>query len=294
MRADLPPPDRTDALADMVAARMAAVGADEVHLVVYSSRTPLGRRPYAELVTALCDRVGVTVPAAVLVSGARVWCYLCRGCDMDGRSLRPDSAGPLRLAAAHALLGRVVLPDRAALVASVQPYSGTRARALRAATTRALRRRQQIGAEADDAKLLRLAVALLDRYAAPPAGLRDGEAARLIAGLQPAEDPRLRDLILRAALTRRDVTYRMLHDLARCAQPSADAVICTMLACVAYLDGRGAVAWIALERAQASAPDYELARLVSTAIDGQVPPEVLAAALSDPDRRGGLAGPRAG
>jgi len=48
----------------------------------------------------------------------------------------------------------------------------------------------------------------------------------------------------------------------------------TLLAFAAWLGGRGALAWCSLDRARAVDPDYRLAGLLATTLEGAVPPSV--------------------
>jgi hypothetical protein len=76
----------------------------------------------------------------------------------------------------------------------------------------------------------------------------------------------------------------LLTDLARRALPPVDVATLSVLGWVAYAQGCGVLAAIAVERALASDPSYRLARLLSDALDRQVPPERLRQASRDSSR----------
>src|SRR5437764_13015578 len=116
MRLDLPDPAGYERVADMTAARMDHAEADAVMLFVYTDATDIDDGlPRRDLVETIDDFLPVPLREALLIDDGRVWSYLCadeRCCPAAGRLMRPDSPGALALAAANALHGNVVLPDR--------------------------------------------------------------------------------------------------------------------------------------------------------------------------------------
>ena len=140
MRVDLADPRHDAAMADDLATRVRHIGASAALLAVYTDSPDgtgagQGQLPRARLVRRVSRRLegrGVAVPEAVLVRDERWWSYLCHDptcCPPDGTPvpLRPSPAAT-RWAAEAVAEGATVLPDRAALVASVEPPRG-RARA---------------------------------------------------------------------------------------------------------------------------------------------------------------------
>jgi len=283
MRLDLVEPEHDDTFAAFVAERMAATKeAVAVMLFIYTDERPCnGRLPRQELVDRIATALTLPLRDAVLVHEDRIWSYVCddpRCCPLDGRVRDASSPGRRALEAAHALNGTVVLPDREAVVASIQRVAGERARAMDAALEAA-------GVEFADStprdyrqRAKRLAVKLRARYTDRPGDLTDAEAATLILALH---DVLLRDeLIGWAASGDEDVMRLLFTDLARRALPPLDAPACTALAWTAYLQGDGVIVSTALERALESDPDYSLAQLLTTALHGQLHPAELRRAFT--------------
>jgi hypothetical protein len=203
-------------------------------------------------------------------------------CDIEGSEVPDDT----EIAAAHALLGRALLPSRQALRDQIKPVEFVARRSMQQALDRALDdvldealtgNRQR----AQDATV-QLVRTLVERYADPrTASLTDDQAARVIAGL---DDVLARDRILAAGL--RDdpgVVQRLFLDLCRRAVPPYDAPTCTVLAGLAYASGNGALANVALERALETDQTYSLALLFRDALHQQLPPELLRQAWRDAD-----------
>jgi hypothetical protein len=88
------------------------------------------------------------------------------------------------------------------------------------------------------------------------------------------EDVIVRDEVLVRACKarRRETILRVLMALARRTPFPYDPALCATLAYVAYADGNGIIANIALDRAYAADPDYSLAHLVAEAVARQIPP----------------------
>ena len=272
LRLDLGDPDGDVRLAREIASRMTRAGADAVLLAVYCDR------PYDGVEFArerLVDLVEMSLPMplldAVLVVGDRCWSYLCvdaRCCPDAGRVVRTDSAGALAVAAAGALNGDVVMPDRAALLATVAPVTGDAAASMTQALARARRGR------AGDPTVLRRVDLLCRRYDDPPVTLTFDEAARVTVAMHRVP---VRDVLLHRLAAGDGPVEQLVRDVARLAQPPHDAPIASVLAAAAYLRGDGVVAAAALERALASDPDYSLALLLSHCLQAQLEPAALRA-----------------
>src|SRR5581483_46765 len=212
---------------------------------------------------------------AVLVGADRFWSYtgtdpVC--CPAAGRQVDPSSAGATSVAAAHALRGHAVLPSRDDLVATVQPVAGIAADSMDQALERAAADYLRLGPDEFTRTARRLIDDLAQRWADPRAVLTHDEAAVLGMALH---DIVLRDEVLLHAGRDDEVWRRLLGALARLVQPPLDAPTCTLLAWVAYLQGDGVIAMTALDRALASDPDYTMAGLLASALNGQLPPDEL-------------------
>jgi hypothetical protein len=256
----------------MLAERMRIAEADAVMVFVYTEQDPFDRvLPRRQLVERVADAMQVDIRAAFLVTDERVWSYTCADeecCPPEGQ-LREQTPESLTLAAAHALHGDVVLPDRESVVATVQSVTGERAEAMSQAIDKAAEAWAATDVRRARTKARRLAAKLRARYETPPATLTDDEAATLIVALH---DWRVRDPILGWGKGESDATLMLLHDLAVCAVPPLDAPACTAYGWVSYMKGNGLVAGVALERALKSDPEYSLALLLDEMLMRQVPP----------------------
>jgi hypothetical protein len=263
MRLDLLEPRHDAEVARMTSARMAHAGADAVLLFLYSDGPAAGGElPRRALVEAIADALDVPVREAMLVDDGRIWSYICadvRCCPPGGRELRPDSPGALALAAAHALHGNVVLPDREALVATTRAVGGVAAVSMRQATQRAL----ATGASDDQVD------EICERLAADGPGITHDEAAQLVVGLH---DVAFRDRVISRLAVGDEILDRLVAEVARLAQPPYDAPVVSVLAMAAYFRGEGVVAMAAAERALDTDPGYSLADLVIEALERQVSP----------------------
>jgi hypothetical protein len=263
MRLDLLEPRYDAEVARMTAARMAHADADAALLFLYTDAPAAGDElPRRALVEAIADVLDVPVREAMLVDDGRVWSYICsdpRCCPPEGRELRPDSPGALALAAAHALHGNVVLPDRETLVSTTRAVGGVAAVSMRQAIQRAL----QLGA--GDAPIDEMCERLADGGAGPT----HDEAALLVVGLH---DIAFRDRVISRLAAGQETLDRLVTEAAHLAQPPYDAPIVSVLAMAAYFRGEGVVAMAAAERALDSDPDYSLADLVIEALERQVSP----------------------
>ena len=276
MRLDLPGPGCEETYADVVASHVGRAGAAQVVLVCVTEDP--GDRPRAALVDAVRGRLaGIRVETsdALLVRDGRWESYLCDdpGCCLGGRPLPEVST---QLAAALAFEGRAVLPDRAALVASLAPAGGLAATLMGSAMAR--ERAARAAAPVDPLSLRRARAERLDAFAAAldevvaggPVGC--DEAARLVVSL---DDVVVRDTVLSWALRRPDELRALLTDLARRAVPPGDAPVCATLGWVAYVAGDGTTAGVLVERALRGDPSYSLALLLDDALRRQVPPREL-------------------
>ena len=274
VRIDLVPEQHDEAMASMLAARMAHAGADAVMVFVYTDAPHEGGvLPRQSLVDAVIEHMSMQVRDALLVTDERVWSYICDDvcCPPEGRPRSQTTPGSLALSAAHVLRGDVVLPDRDAVVATVQPVTGAAAEAMDTAINDAAAAYAAQGPQRALTKARRLARKLRARYAEPPATLSDDEAATLIIGMH---DWRLRDQLIGWSHTD-DGVMQLLGDLARRALPPLDAPACTSFGWAAYVRGNGVVAATALERALKSDSAYSLAQLLDEALKRQVRPSLL-------------------
>jgi hypothetical protein len=256
LRVDLPP----DEAAEEVATRLAHDGADAAVFVVFTS----GADDRAGLVTALTAAVelrGMTVMEALLVREGRWTSYTCRHpscCPVEGT---PVGAPPPLLAATTAFDGRVVLPDREALVASLRPPV-IASEGLDEALVRWLAEVEATGR----VEMQRRAVAAFRAalHEPPP----DPDAL-----VVPLQDVRVRDEVGTLALDDSEALLALLLSLAACTVAPYDVPVCTLIALASCVRGDGALANVALDRALDGDPSYGMARLLRAGLDGQLPPK---------------------
>ncbi len=286
VRFDLPrTPDL--ALADEIARRAMGV------LVAQGFQTgvAVGYGP-GRLVTPVADAVrrhaadlGFRLSEVLRAEAGRYWSYLCTEpscCSPDGESY--DVAGH-SVTSAFAEAGvRPVLASREELAGLVAPLDGPEGEAMFQAILRAEERggrliaqaagsgrkgagRRLIGTAGLDA--VREAI---DAYRAGGEFPSDADAAWLLVVLR---DLRVRD----DAWARMDPGHmeehlRLWTDLTRRARPGYVAASASLLAFVAWQCGNGALANVALDRAQADNPGYSMARLLREVIDSGAPPRL--------------------
>lgn len=305
IRIDLPAAaEELPVVAELVE-RVRLAGATRVVLAVYTAEpdltAALGRRcppdgpaapdrppalPRHRLVAALVDALdGLTVTEAVLVRGGRFWSYRCRQsscCPPEGRPVAAgEDAASVRLLQVESVLsGRAVLPDRAAVVASLA--APVLLAAVAAARHCELSSGRLAAAVRRDGLAATRAVALSDwgqarvRFRSPPAALDDAEAAALAISLT---DLVVRDAVAASWQLDDEALPMLLTELCRRTPSPYDAPVCTLLAWLSYAAGGGALVGVALDRALRTDPSYSLAVLLTEAIARQLPPRLLRRAM---------------
>lgn len=290
VRVDIPPPGQSESLLTML--DCAERYADEVAVVCFHEGLLPGC--IGELTDALRAR-RIPIIATLSVTDHRI---------RDARSksgwrrdsgiplLDPDDTQALALRSAAVLAGRLALPSRAALAASITPTGD-------AATSA---RCEAIDAEANE---LAAELGAAGRHLTPELvakvddALHAGEAeyrefgrpsihtASCLIALS-AHLP-CRDLIMARALARNDMAMVGLLVAVAAQCPDGSCVdLCAVLAGAAYRFGDGALAQCALDRAMGTDPHHRLSTLLRSFVDGALPPSDLDV-LSDiriPDRVG--------
>jgi hypothetical protein len=284
LRLDLCPPEHDHVVAEDLARRVRCSEPDAVQIVVLTEAGDDGGLPRRALVSELGAAVRLPVMDALLVRGGRWWSYLCQDpgcCPEAGTPVDPESDGATAMAAAHAMLGRSVLPDREAVVRSVAAPRGFAAVSAKQALTRVCDRLAAAMGEAWQAEALWLVRDLVERYADPRVTVRADDAALVVLA---CHDVATRDEILGLQVDdeREDQLLRLIRDCVRRAVPPFDAPVCATFAWLAYAAGEGVLASAAVERAIATDPDLSLARLMEDAITRQVHPRRLRQAARRP------------
>ena len=220
------------------------------------------------LVEELTDR-GVPVAHAFRADGTH-WFPLVTG------GGRPLSGGEAYDLGSHALMaesvaeGRVTYADREALAASLDPAEPSLVEAV-------LDERERLDALTDRALLRAEALwaagwvrARVDRPVEVPRWPAADEVARLLRVL---DRPDSRDVVLaEITLPTARAQVPLWHALARMAPDGHRGPVSAVLAFAAWLDGDGAMAWCAVERAWAADPDLSLARTVADLLEAALPP----------------------
>ncbi len=261
-------------------------------------------RPFAQRLRVACGALDVPVVEALCVSAGRWWSY----CRPDASATAEEGSalpvpGSTAMAATAAYVGMPapgVLRDIEARFRPAEARNRDHEIALDAACAQMVPRMLARGcAEETRRRTLALARGALERFQAAPRIddavrgdrrddklLRDDEAAVVILGLQ---DIRTRD---RAAewmdTVLADAALRLWRALARrCAGPYADhaAAPLALAGWVAYASGDEAEARVALRLALDLEPGYTFARLLHSALNEGIDPEVLRRTLRGERRR---------
>lgn len=289
--ADSSDADSNDATSMIVADYLARNRADAAVLVVYTESAhpgseTLGDLPRSSLVDAVARELelrGIAVQDRLLVSRGRWRSYLCTDaacCPPEGLAL-PSAAAASVVSATATYAGLAVLPSRDALVESLRPVRSVARAGMEQALVRAeeeMTRQFLAGISPADARgqTRALITDTLARFASPPVSVTDDEAARMIVGLA---DIQMRDEVCDwASGEHREALRPLLTYLVRRAFPPHDVAPLTVLGVVAYQQGDGALASIALDRALLADPTYRLALLAQEALQRGVRPEALRAA----------------
>lgn len=271
LRVDLPPATSIADCAHVVAGHLVRSGAGAALFVVYDDdEMPPGHRD-----DLICELGRCTIDVAVevwdvlcVVNGA--WrSYFCANPDCCPPGGRPvSSASPSVAQVCAVAAGLSVLPSRQALADTLKAARpdavAAVSREISSAASRPLS--PSPGAVAGRrARTVGLAERLIGRGASPcSAPVSPRRAARLLVGLA---DLGARDRCCQWALGPRGVAaIGLWTELTRLSPPTYAAAPATILAYVAWQQGFGALANIAIERALADDPDYSFARLIDHAL----------------------------
>ena len=290
-RVDLPAPDDAVACARHLAGCLKRDHAARAIVVLYppsGGPSHVSVQPLAEAMTEQLARARIDVCEALCVCDGRWWSLRCTDdacCPPEGTPV--SHGGTSAYAAAMTLNGRVVLASRQELVRTLDPVAGVARAAMAYALPRARAQLTErvtagFGLEVAAESLELFRVAVRGRLSVDPAAGHDttrsaDDTARLIVGL---DHVRARDEVLTWFDDEwGDATRGLLVELVRHAVPPHEVPPLTVLAWIAYLQGDGAFAGIALDRALAANPAYGLAQLLDQVLLGPLNPEVFRSAL---------------
>jgi hypothetical protein len=284
-RVDLPPPDAVDECARAFVNYLERDKAVRALVVVYPPTGGAAHpvvRPLADALTVQLAHAGIEVADAICVSEGRWWSLLCANdgcCPRDGTPI--DQTGTSICAATMAVAGRVVLESRTELERTLDPVTGMMHAAMSHALPAAMSALFDTLAAGRRGEAATKSIALfhdavsarrLDQVDGGRPALTVDDAALLIAGLHNIA---ARDEILGwYDGDRGEATRSLLVELVRRAVPPFEVPPLTVLAWLAYLQGDGTFAGIALDRALAADPEYGLAQILDRALSGALDPEV--------------------
>jgi hypothetical protein len=281
LRYDLPdPPDPRHA------AQIAAHAAGALALAHAGEAVAVGYGP-GHLVTPVIGELqartaqGLLPPLTEILRTAdgRYWSYLCTTpgcCPPEGTPFDPAARPAASLAAEGP-----VLASRDELAATIAPVNAKTV-TMRRATARAEQRAADLRTRSAPARQRararsQIVLAGLDAVARAINCYRQG--GQLPAGSRAAwlalvlRDQRVRDDAWARMLPEyRAAHLRLWRDLTRLAQPGYVAAPASLLALVAWQSGNGALANLALDRALADDPAYQMADLLREGIDSGAPP----------------------
>jgi hypothetical protein len=281
-RVDLPPERYRRSVLDSVVRSLLTDRPAGVLLAVVSEDDDEGavapelpHRPFVHEAVLAFSAVRVPVRDALLVRRDRWWSYDCpHECCAPGAGT-PLPEGDSPLAAASALTGQVLEPDRAALVRRIAPVGFLAAEGMTRACDEVgndlAGRTARWGWDVVAEETWSAVIAAVQ--GAEPGRVRrlsDREVARLAWGLRDVD---LRDRALGLALGGSAAAAEAIWtELTRRAPAPLDAAPATLLAVTAWVRGDGALANVALDRALASEPSYTFAALLRTALDACMRP----------------------
>ncbi|TDC51248.1 DUF4192 domain-containing protein [Jiangella ureilytica] len=294
MRLDLPAPEHEKDYAADLAQRIEHHPPDAVILLCYGAEPDApghppddraGGLPRAGLIAHILDHLAggpVQVLGTAYVDDGRWWTYDCDhpGCCPPGGVALPDSGTGTAadVAARAALQGRRTLSSRRELEDAVRGPTGADEEALLRVFERVDRElaaeARADGAEAVRGRTLALARVLLTQSAEGRLDLSDDDVARMCLG---AADLPVRDRFVALQTPDPAAWLSLLTALARRTPDARSTPVCTVLAWVAYQQGDGAVANVALDRVLAVDPGHTMAMLLRYCLDGQVTPDHITA-----------------
>jgi hypothetical protein len=280
-------------LPDPAAARAAAAIAEGVIRILTAQRITTAAAvgygadgavsPVAAALRSRAAEAGIALTEVLRAEDNRYWSYVCtnpRCCPADGT---PFDVADHPVARAFAASGRRVLASRQELAATIAPADGEQATAMRLATKAAERQvAQRVGrmTRAGHRIARRRLVAAVGQPMIADAirRYRDGDtigpesAAWLTVALR---ELRVRDDAWARMLPEHNAAHtRLWADLTRLAQPGYVAGPASLLAFVAWQEGDGALANVALDRALADNRGYSMAKLLRRALDSGAPPSM--------------------
>jgi hypothetical protein len=276
-RGDLPtagtPVEKISEFARHLAEILTFQGANRVLLVGFG--TPDQAEVPLQVTAQAMRSAGIVVVEQLRAMNGRFWSQLCQDpscCPLEGN---PYDIANTVVAAEATLAGCVALPDRQALVRTLEPPSGPALVAMRRATKTANRRRSRLRGSRLTAEGQAAVDSAVRRYAAGGA-LTDNEVAWLTVLLEA--DRRLRDIALRdidvrePSSTQVSAHIRLWGDVVRRCDPRLVVSPAVLLAYVCWCSGDGVRSAVAVDRALAADPQCQAAQLMAELLRRAIPP----------------------
>lgn len=262
-RTDLPAPEHAGTIGHALAETMLSHGATAVAILGYG---PAERAdPVVPAIRDLAARRGLPVRETLRVHAGRWWSYDCPGaacCPPEGTPFDPTTS---EVSARLTFEGLAAAPSRDDLKQRIAPVGGLTRTSMDQATRRAEARlvewldavpeadwRQEVLGEGE--AVVRAAI---DRYAT--GGALDDDAVAWLTVLLtwlPVRDAAWQ------AITSEQPHLTLWTDVVRRADPALVPAPACLLAFTAWRFGSGALAGMALDRAERADPDYSLAELL--------------------------------
>jgi hypothetical protein len=267
LRMDMPAREHVGRAAGQVVTHLTNQQAEGAIIIAVTHRTDVA----AQLVTQIEQRLGVVRPVVgVWADGKRYWTTFENS---DPTGVPYETSGH-HLAVVQAVAGgQEILPNRAALVAKLDPVAGARRVWLNHGAETVAKQIAAALSSRPDTSVIEVAIADLApalRAALARRRLTDDEALRLAvwATTIPVRDA------LWALITpdnARDMVALWSH-VVRCAPPWMSPAALSLTGFASWLSGDGALALIAAGRALAVDPDYALAGLLLRLLEAGIPP----------------------
>ncbi|MBB6170814.1 hypothetical protein HNR23_000874 [Nocardiopsis mwathae] len=282
LRCDLAdrPPDLPAQWGRQVAALLAEAGCANVIAVGYGPAHRI--TPLVDALRAHAPAAGVPVREALRVVGGRYWSYVCSApecCPPDGVAY---DVGTSTVPATAVVGGLTAWRDRRLIEEFVAPVGGPRSTEMRRATAQAEARAARLRRHASDLGPTAVRTALrVEGVRAVHAAVGAARDGRLV------DDPEAiawLGLVL-ASVRVRDEAWALIdaehidthvglwRHVFRHVGPEYAAAPGALLAFAAWQSGDTALADVALDRVEESAPHYTMAALVRQAVRGGMPPE---------------------
>ena len=262
-RVDLPAPGDEAAVTEVLLSAATRNRVDRVAFVFYSGDAPAIFAWAPDLVAA-CSAEGIGVIDLIRTDGRR-WFPLAAGADHPGT---PYDVSAHRFAAQGVFDGAVTHPTRLALAESLVGPTDDVAQ-VESSIPAALARLPELQRPAEARWVCDLLTA---QVRGREVALGPDDVARLVVALLDVD---LRDVAW-THMTRANAGSHIgfWSEVVRRTPDDFLAAPATLLAFASWLGGQGALAWCALDRARGVDPDYSLAGLLATTLEGAVPPTV--------------------